>query len=276
MGGPWSQGAGELRANVKMAFVHHTAGSNAYGADDVPGILRSDQAYHMDVRGWNDIGYNFLVDRFGRIWEGRAGGTENAVIGAHAEGYNTGSTGVAVLGTFTSAEVPGAAVNAVSRLLGWKLAIHGVDPEGRNGGFHNVAGHRDSKATDCPGARLYDRLPEIRSAAGSAARSHAAPALPLVGLLAPPPPQTQSAAPPPSQSPPRRAAASRRRGRRGRRAPARKVRATKPKKARSKSKAGRKPKAAARNKSTSPKRRPATSPSPAGADGAGEPPTPAR
>ncbi|HSH60708.1 MAG TPA: peptidoglycan recognition protein, partial [Acidimicrobiales bacterium] len=112
--------------NVKMAFLHHTAGSNSYGADDVPTILRSDQAYHMDVRRWNDIGYNFLVDRFGRIWEGRAGGVDNAVIGAHAEGYNTGSTGVAVLGTFTSADVPSSTVDSVSRLLGWKLAKHGV------------------------------------------------------------------------------------------------------------------------------------------------------
>ncbi len=239
------KGPASYAPNVKMAFVHHTAGSNAYGADDVPRILRSDQAYHMDVRGWNDIGYNFLVDRFGRIWEGRAGGTDNAVIGAHAEGYNTGSTGVAVLGTFTSAEVPGAAVNAVSRLLGWKLAIHGVDPEGRNGEFHNVAGHRDSKATDCPGARLYDRLPEIRSAA----RSHAAPAPPLLGLLGPPPPQSQRAAPPPPQSPPPRAAACRRgRGRKARCAPARRAKA--PKKARAKSRAGTKPKTATRNRKT--------------------------
>ncbi len=160
--------APSVASNVKMAFVHHTAGSNNYDPGDVPRMLRSDQAYHMDVRGWNDLGYNFIVDRFGRIWEGRAGGIDRAVIGAHAEGFNTGSTGVAVLGTFTSSDPPPAAVDAVSRLLGWKLSIHGVFPDGTTtmaGGrwFNNISGHRDAKATDCPGRGLYDRLPEIRS-----------------------------------------------------------------------------------------------------------------
>jgi len=154
---------------LQMAFVHHTAGSNTYGYYDVPRVLRGDQAYHMDVQGWNDLGYNFVVDRFGRIWEGRAGGIDRAVVGAHSEGFNTGSTGVAVLGTFTSVDPPPAAVDAVSRLLGWKLFIHGVDPGGGNTlngrGFNNISGHRDAKATDCPGARLYGRLPEIRASA---------------------------------------------------------------------------------------------------------------
>ncbi len=216
--------------NVKMAFLHHTAGSNGYGADDVPRILRSDQAYHMDVRRWSDIGYNFLVDRFGRIWEGRAGGVDKAVIGAHAEGYNTGSTGVAVLGTFTSADVPRAAVDSVSRLLGWKLAKHGVDPGGRNGQFQNIAGHRDSKATDCPGARLYDRLPEIRSSA----RSHAAassPSPPLLGLLGPssstPPPSAAPPNPPPPPAAQRQASSCR--SRRGRKARCPSARRAKPK-----------------------------------------------
>lgn len=159
-----------VASELKMAFVHHTAGSNTYGYDDVPRVLRGDQAYHMDVRGWNDIGYNFMVDRFGRIWEGRAGGIDRAVIGAHAEGFNTGSTGVAVLGTFTSVDPPPAAVDAVSRLLGWKLFIHGVDSGGTTTmaggrGFNNISGHRDSKATDCPGAQLFNRLPEIRASA---------------------------------------------------------------------------------------------------------------
>jgi uncharacterized protein with LGFP repeats len=169
-------------ASLKMAFVHHTAGSNDYAPGDVPRILRADQAYHMDARGWDDIGYNFIVDRFGRIWEGRGGGIDRAIIGAHAGGFNTGSTGVAVIGTFSNTAVPGPAVDAVARLLGWKLAIHGVDPGGgatmRSGGndkypagamvnFHAVSGHRDGSATDCPGARLYDRLPEIRGVARS-------------------------------------------------------------------------------------------------------------
>jgi hypothetical protein len=158
-----------VASELRMAFVHHTAEPNDYGPDDVPRILRGEQAYHMDARGWNDIGYNFVVDRFGRIWEARAGGIDRAVVGAHAEGFNTGSTGVAVMGTFTSTPVPDPAIDAVVRLLAWKLPLHGVDPGGTtalNGvGFNTVAGHRDSKATDCPGARLYDRLAEIRSRA---------------------------------------------------------------------------------------------------------------
>ena len=173
-------------STVKMAFVHHTVGSNSYEYNDVPRILRGHQAYHMDAQGWSDIGYNFLVDRFGRIWEGRAGGVDQAVIGAHTQGFNTGSTGVAVMGTFTSTEPPAAAVDATSRLLGWKLPKHGVVPGGStqmtSGGndrypagtrvsFNTVSGHRDAKATDCPGARLYGRLPEIRSKA----RQHAGP-----------------------------------------------------------------------------------------------------
>lgn len=167
-------------STVKMGFVHHTAGTNSYGYDDVPRILRGDQAYHMDVQGWTDLGYNFVVDRFGRPWEGRAGGIDRAVIGAHSQGFNTGSTGVAVIGNFTSADPPPAALDAVSHLLGWKLTHHGVVPDGPtvmvSGGndrypagttvwFNNVAGHRDAKATECPGARLYDRLPQVRASA---------------------------------------------------------------------------------------------------------------
>ena len=167
----------EYAGTVKMAFVHHTVNTNEYTEADVPSMLRSIQAYHMDANGWNDIAYNFLVDRYGAIWEGRAGGIDRAVIGAHTEGFNTGSTGVAVLGEFTSVQPSGQVIEAVARLLGWKLPLTGVDPAGSttmtSGGndryrqgtvvnFQNVSGHRDGKATACPGEKLYGRLAEIR------------------------------------------------------------------------------------------------------------------
>lgn len=169
-----------INSSLKVGFVHHTAGSNDYTADDVPSILRGIQAFHMDANGWDDIGYNFLVDKFGRMWEGRAGGIDKAVVGAHAEGFNRGSTGVAVLGTFTSAPPTSDALGAVATILGWKLPHHGVDPSGTSqmtsGGsdkwpagavvsLNNVAGHRDAQATACPGQLLYDKLPQIRTAA---------------------------------------------------------------------------------------------------------------
>ena len=81
-----------------MVFVHHTDTPNGYAPGDVPAIIRSIYTYHVRSNGWNDIGYNFLVDAYGRVYEGRAGGIDRPVIGAHTEGFNTGSVGIAVIG----------------------------------------------------------------------------------------------------------------------------------------------------------------------------------
>jgi hypothetical protein len=72
--------------------------SNGYAADDVPAIMRSIYRYHAVSRGWGDIGYNVIADKFGRLWEGRYGGLASTVIGAHAGGFNTGTFGVSMLG----------------------------------------------------------------------------------------------------------------------------------------------------------------------------------
>ena len=164
---------------LKMAVVHHTASSNDYAASQVPAILRSMQAFHMDTNGWSDIAYNFLVDRFGTIWEGRGGGMGNAVIGAHAMGFNTGSVGVSVIGNFVGVGPPAAALEAVSRVVGWRLETYGVNPLAASnftsGGSTsipagqvvyraNVMGHRDVGATSCPGS-IYDSLQSIRNRA---------------------------------------------------------------------------------------------------------------
>lgn len=166
---------------VKLAFVHHTDNANAYTAGEVPAMLLAIYAFHRYVRGWHDIGYNFLIDLYGRIWEGRAGGIDQAVVGAQAGGYNLVSTGVAVLGTFTSVVPSPAAIDSLQHLLAWKLALHGVptlgrvtvrvDPKdayytpfkpGALVSLPRVAGHRDGDSTDCPGNAFYARLPAIR------------------------------------------------------------------------------------------------------------------
>src|SRR5205814_7670812 len=164
----------EYGSSVKMAFVHHTVNSNSYAASDVPSILRSIQAYHMDSNGWNDIGYNFLVDRFGGVWEGRGGGIDRPVIGAHTLGFNTDSTGVAVIGDFSSTPASGSAIDGAARIIAWKLGLTNVDPAGQavltssdSGsryqagtpvGFNAISGHRDANYTDCPGNGLYNQL----------------------------------------------------------------------------------------------------------------------
>ncbi len=84
----------------KVAILHHTATTNNYAPQDVPAIIRSIYAFHVEAEDWCDVGYNFLVDRFGRIWEGRYGGIDKPVLGAHAGGFNTNTFGVGMIGTF--------------------------------------------------------------------------------------------------------------------------------------------------------------------------------
>jgi hypothetical protein len=166
---------------VKLAFVHHTVNANGYGPGAVPSLLRGIFDYHRYVRGYFDIAYNFVIDAFGRIWEGRAGGIDMAVMGAHAGGFNLESTGVAMLGDFMNVLPSPAAISALRQLLAWKLSLHGLPALGRTKvvvdpgsafytpfapGAHvslpRIAGHRDGDTTECPGNALYGRLPAIR------------------------------------------------------------------------------------------------------------------
>jgi hypothetical protein len=183
----WAQGVCHPRVApgygaVELAFVHHTQNPNGYTPGEVPAMLRAIFAFHRYVRGWNDIGYNFVIDAYGRIFEARAGGIDEPVVGAQAGGYNLVSSGVAVLGTFTGSPISTAARRALEHLLAWKLSLHGrpaagrvavrVDPAGAvysrfpaNAlvSLPRVAGHRDGDSTDCPGDALYHQLPAIRS-----------------------------------------------------------------------------------------------------------------
>jgi hypothetical protein len=164
--------------DFRLAVVHHSVSANDYSPAHVPAMLRAIQSFHMDVQGWSDIGYNFAVDHWGRIWEAHAGGITRAIIGGHARGFNTGSVGVVVLGEFSAAAPSTAAVNAVGELLAWKFAIHRVDPRTivpytTTGGTSHPAGatvnlprivaHRDVGSTACPGNHLLARLNTIRS-----------------------------------------------------------------------------------------------------------------
>lgn len=164
---------------LKMSYVHHTVNSNDYSKSEADDIIRGIYAYHVKGRKFCDIAYNFLIDRFGRIYEGRYGGMDQPVIGAHAMGFNTASTGVAAMGTFTTHKPPRKVISAYKRLLAWRLDVAHLRPTGTavmtsGGGTSQkfdegeqvtlpvISGHRDTGLTSCPGAKLYEKLGKMR------------------------------------------------------------------------------------------------------------------
>ncbi|MEU0055682.1 peptidoglycan recognition protein [Streptomyces sp. NPDC006334] len=171
-----------LDDQVVAVFVHHTDSPNAYDCADAPRLIRHLYAGQTGTRGWDDIGYNFLVDRCGTIYEGRAGGIDRAVTGAHTQGFNHRTAGVAALGTFTAGtHVPQPMLDAIAAVAAWKLGPAGIDPRatvrltssnsrsryeaGVTVSLPALAGHDDGFETTCPGAALIARLPEIRRTA---------------------------------------------------------------------------------------------------------------
>ena len=141
---------------IKTGFVHHTVNANDYSRDDVPKLLRSIYAYHVEARGWRDIGYNFLVDRFGRIWEGRWGGVDKAVVGAHTLGYNEVAFAMSAIGNFEEAQPPEAVLDAYAKLFAWKLSKYDIKADAtklwvKNRYLQAINGHRDVGQTACPG-----------------------------------------------------------------------------------------------------------------------------
>lgn len=158
---------------VHGGFVHHTVNANDYKRKDVPAIIRSIYAYHTQSRGWSDIGYNFLVDRFGRIWEGRYGGVDRAVVGAHTLNYNSYSFAMSAIGNFELVQPPAEMIQAYAALMAWKLSLHGVSAASTSQrigskGFQAINGHRDAAKTACPGKYLYAQIPQIRRLAALA------------------------------------------------------------------------------------------------------------
>ncbi len=167
--------------SVRAVFVHHTDNPNTYDcARDVPAMLLALEQRHIAL-GWDDLGYNFVVDRCGGIYEGRTGSADRDVRGAHTEGFNTDTIGIAALGNFGAGrKVPRPMLEAIAEIAAWKLDP-GVDPAGRvrlvssnnrsrypKGTaveLNVISGHRDVYQTTCPGQALYDALPWIRRAA---------------------------------------------------------------------------------------------------------------
>ncbi|MFB9394355.1 N-acetylmuramoyl-L-alanine amidase [Streptomyces coeruleoprunus] len=171
---------------VDAVFVHHTTGANDYTCAEAPAIIRSLLTYHVKTQGWNDLGYNFLVDKCGTVYEGRAGGVARPVQGAHTYGFNSYSSGIALIGDYENGGTPTAAAKkAIADIAAWKLGLYGVSPTakvtlvaaadtgvwkaGQSATLNTVSGHRDGYATLCPGANLYSELPTIRTAAAGSA-----------------------------------------------------------------------------------------------------------
>jgi hypothetical protein len=164
---------------VKAAVIHHTVTANDYTEAEAPEIVLGICRYHRNANGWNDIGYNALVDRFGNIYAGRAGGIKKAIVGAQAQGFNSQTTGIASIGTHTDVAPSDAATNAIVDFLAWKLSISGLNaigkttivsaggelsryPAGRRVRLNRVIGHGAVGLTACPGAALEAEIPRIR------------------------------------------------------------------------------------------------------------------
>lgn len=173
------RGSPSYSSSIKAAVVHHTTGTNSYSASQVPSILRGIYSFHVNGRGWSDVGYNMLVDKYGRLWEGRAGGIDKRVVGAHTSNYNSNTFGISAMGNFDKTAPSKAMLTAIQHAVAWKLGNEGVSATSKatvNGKRVNaVSGHRDFGQTACPGARLYSQLGSIRSGAGKLQSSGKAP-----------------------------------------------------------------------------------------------------
>ncbi len=175
----WRDGSPRYNSTILQAHVHHSASGNGYSQGDVPALIRSFYRYHTHSLGWSDIAYNFLIDSFGTIWEGRYGGMDQAVRGAHTLGFNAASTGFCVIGNLDSVQPTPPTLDSLAKLAAWKLSLYGRDPQGwtqvTSEGSDKfpkgkvvtlpvIDGHRDTNDTACPGGNLYAQLGTIRAA----------------------------------------------------------------------------------------------------------------
>ncbi|MFC7877369.1 N-acetylmuramoyl-L-alanine amidase [Isoptericola sp. NPDC057391] len=177
--GSWPTVSGRLDA----IYVHHTAGTNSYSRSQSAAIVRGIYAYHTKSRGWPDIGYQLLVDRFGRIFQGRSGAVDDNPIGAHAGGYNTGTIGVSAMGDFEVARPTSALLTALTHVVAWKAYQYGVGPKshvtlptgtstgsdtrarpGQRVRVPAITMHRTTNHTTCPGRYLAGRMKWLRNA----------------------------------------------------------------------------------------------------------------
>ncbi|MBV6702431.1 peptidoglycan recognition protein [Kitasatospora aureofaciens] len=171
----------EYTGPVRVVFVHHTATATDYACSDAPRVIRGIYQYHVQSNGWRDIGYNFLVDRCGTVYEGRAGGVDQPVHGAHTLGFNTDSSGIAAIGTYLGDAPPRPLLDGLAAISAWKLGLTSRPADGRTQltsasdasrfpkgtvvDFDAISGHRDAFKTECPGGALFAELPPLRTAA---------------------------------------------------------------------------------------------------------------
>lgn len=150
--------------NVKFLIVHHSAGSNQ--SSDWSAVVRSIWDYHVNTLGWSDVGYNWLVDPEGNLYEGRGQG----VLGAHFCGTNSNTMGVCMIGTYTNVQPQDTAVQTLTKMLAWNSCEEDIDPLGsanHSGSgltLDRISGHRDGCATECPGNAFYPTLTDVRQA----------------------------------------------------------------------------------------------------------------
>lgn len=174
--------------SLAAATVHHTAGSNNYTREGSAGVMRGIYVYHARNLGWCDVGYNVLVDKYGQAFEGRRGGLNRNVQGAHAGGFNGNTFGISMMGDHSSVAPSDATVRKVGEVIGWRLSLAGVDPKGTDTHYSegtsftkfpagaavrlpNIFAHRDVGNTSCPGNAGYAKMGQIRDIAASYAKS---------------------------------------------------------------------------------------------------------
>jgi hypothetical protein len=167
---------------VQAAVIHHTVNANDYTPEEAPSIVLGICRFHLYGNGWNDIGYNALVDRYGTLYEGRAGGLKRPVIGAQAQGFNSLTTSIASIGDHTSETPAPQAQGSIIRFLAWKMAVsHAYPVTGTvqlvsGGGSESryaagteitiprIIGHTTLGLTACPGGAMIPLIPQIQAA----------------------------------------------------------------------------------------------------------------
>ncbi|GAA2882652.1 hypothetical protein Acy02nite_04920 [Actinoplanes cyaneus] len=176
----------DVAGEARMVWVHHTGFGNDYTCAQAASVVRGIQVNDVKVKGLSDMGYNFLVDACGTLYEGRKGGVSKAVIGAHTVGFNTASVGIALLGDYTKLKVSDAAMTTIAQVAAARLGAYNYSPtstatmvegvtgrywkQGASVSFPRISGHKDGEKgtsgnylTECPGTNLYSQLNTIRA-----------------------------------------------------------------------------------------------------------------
>ena len=190
-----------LHGSVNAVVVHHTVSLNDYSPEEAPAIVLAICRYHRNSNGWNDIGYNALVDKYGVLYEGRAGGLDQPVVGAHAQGFNSVTAGIASIGDHTQVEATPETLSAIARYARWRLEVAGQPLSGKvtltsAGGSESrygagvrvreerVFGHRDVGRTACPGGLLYGQLDQLRDMVATGVGAESTPTAHVSAALA--------------------------------------------------------------------------------------------